>query len=154
MGLATGRTAKTLPRADGRLDRGRSSRHAPLRERQLRLFLATSVLLAPVFQCASPNPPNTPSLHHSVSIGRQLRPALHHSITPSLRFSIPPSPLAAKPAFPANYFHFCKSAFLGAKPLLPSLYKALFTVGNPLFRPAFCTHGGKAFFQIHALIVP
>ena len=64
------------------------------------------------------------------------------------------SPPAGKPAFPLNYFHFCKSAFLAAKPLSPSLYKGFFPVNTPVFRPAFCTHGGQPFVQIHALIVP
>jgi hypothetical protein len=64
------------------------------------------------------------------------------------------SPLAAKPAFPPNYFQSCKSAFLGGKPLLPSVYKAFIGVNNPVFGHAFCTHGAQSFFQIHALIVP
>jgi hypothetical protein len=61
---------------------------------------------------------------------------------------------AAKTAFPPNYFHFCKSAFLGAKPLLPGLYKGFFEVATSLFRPAFCTHGGQSLFQTCGLIVP
>ncbi|MGA2544864.1 MAG: hypothetical protein ABSG78_25215, partial [Verrucomicrobiota bacterium] len=61
---------------------------------------------------------------------------------------------AAKPAFSPNYFHFCKSAFLGAKRLLPGLYKGFFAVATPVFRPAFCTHGGKALFQTCGMIVP
>src|ERR1039458_1551818 len=76
-------------------------------------------------------------------------PALQHSNTPPSH-----SPPAANPPFPPNYFHFCKSTFLAAKPLLPGLYKAFFEVINPVFGPAFCTHGGQSLFQIRALIVP
>jgi hypothetical protein len=63
-------------------------------------------------------------------------------------------PSAGKPALPPNYLHFCKSAFLGAKPLLPGLYKAFFAVTTAVFRPAFCTHGGKGLFQTCAIIAP
>ena len=85
----------------------------------------------------------------SPPIAGQIRPPLLHSNTPRSHPSA-----GSPPAFPTNYFHFCKSAFLGAKPLLPGLYKAFLAVNNPVFGHAFCTHGGQSFFQIHALMVP
>jgi hypothetical protein len=66
--------------------------------------------------------------------------------------SIPPfpiqhSPQAGKAAFPPNYFHFCKSAFLGANRLLPGLDKGFFAVTTPLFGLHFVPTVDSPFFK-------
>jgi hypothetical protein len=55
--------------------------------------------------------------------------------------------LAGKTRFFPNYFCFCKSAFLGANAVLPSVGKGFFGVGRGVFGHAFCTHGGQRLFK-------
>jgi hypothetical protein len=60
--------------------------------------------------------------------------------------------LAAKTAFPPNYFHGCKSVLQGPRAIFPFIYKGFVAVGRGFSGPAFCTSGLNTRFQRHVMM--
>jgi hypothetical protein len=62
--------------------------------------------------------------------------------------------LAAKTAFPQNYFHCCKPVLEGPGAIFPFIYKGFVAVGRVFLEPAFCTSGLNMSFFRHVMMRP